>query len=294
MALISMTGFGRGEASDAGVKVEVELSCVNRKQFDARINVPRPLATLEARMVDVIHKTVRRGFVQGLVKAAAAGDGASRRVRVDAGLAEAYVSELRRTAHRLSLPDNLDARALLALPEVVKFEGAPEDPELVWPLARPALARALKELRGMQAAEGAALEKDIRGRLAKLDARLERIRAQAPRVVVRYRKALKARLAQVGVLMHADPQNLWKEVVLFADRCDISEEITRLRSHFDQAKRIIESRDAAGRTLDFLCQEMFREINTIGSKANDAAIATHVVFFKTELECIREQVQNVE
>jgi uncharacterized protein (TIGR00255 family) len=146
----------------------------------------------------------------------------------------------------------------------------------------------------MEKTEGKALERDIAGRLRRMERRLGQIRAQARRSVPRYRELLKERLARAGVEAEPDGQGLWKEIVLYADRCDVSEEMTRLQSHFAQARSLIASREPAGRALDFLCQEMFREINTIGSKANDAAVAAHVVHFKTELEAMREQIQNVE
>lgn len=294
MALISMTGFGRGDAARSGIKVEVELSSVNRKQFDVRINLPRSLSVLESRIYELIHKSVRRGHVQGMVRVGSSGNGNGRRVVVDTGVAGAYVRELRNAASELNLEDDLNVRALLMLPEVVRLEGVSDDAEKVWPLVKKALKSAISELRTMQCREGEALQKDILARLAKLRKRLAQVKKLSPGVVKRYRKLLEERLSKAGVCIGSDSQGLLKEVAVFADRCDISEEITRLESHFDQAEKIIAAKNPAGRPLDFLCQEMFREINTIGSKANNGAIAAQVVFLKTELECVREQVQNVE
>lgn len=293
MGLISMTGFGCGEAHGAGVKVDVELSSVNRKQFEARISLPRGWGTLESRVYEVIHAAVRRGHVIGNVKVSMAG-GPQRRVRVDAEAAATLVRDLRRVAAALKLRDDLGARALAAMPDLFVVESVPEDPEPLWPVVQRALRKAVAELRRMESVEGRAMEKDIETRLRRLERRLARIRVQARRVVPRYREVLAERLARAGVQPEPDGQGLWKEIVLYADRCDVSEEITRLQSHFAQARHIIASSEPSGRALDFLCQEMFREINTIGSKANDAAIAGHVVHFKTDLEAMREQIQNVE
>jgi uncharacterized protein (TIGR00255 family) len=292
MALISMTGFGRGEARQDGLKVDVEISSVNRKQFDARVTLPRGLAPLESRMVELIHGAVRRGHVQGSVKVHVA-DG-TRHVRIDVGAAAAVIKELRRAAAALGLPDDLSARSLVSLPDLMLIEGGADDMERLWPLIAEATARALRALRRMEIKEGAALQKDLTARLRKLAARLVRVRARARRVVPAYRQMLRARLAEAGVDLVGDSQGICREIVMFADRCDVSEELTRLASHFAQARALMASREPSGRALDFLCQELFREINTIGSKANDAAIAAHVVHFKAELEAVREQIQNIE
>lgn len=293
MPLISMTGFGRGEAGGAGVKVDVELSSVNRKQFEVRISLPKGWATLESRVYEVIHKSVRRGHVTGNVKVSMAG-GPQRRVRVDTEAAAALIRDLRATAAALNLRDDLGASALASLPDLFVVEGVPEDAEPLWPIVQRALGHAVTDLRRMETVEGKALEKDVAGRVRRLERRLTRIRVQARRVVPRYRELLTERLARAGVEAEPDGQGLWKEIVVYADRCDVSEEVTRLQSHFAQARDLIGAHEPSGRALDFLCQEMFREINTIGSKANDATIASHVVHFKTDLEAMREQIQNVE
>jgi uncharacterized protein (TIGR00255 family) len=294
MALVSMTGFGRGTAEGAAARVEVEFGCVNRKQFDARLTLPRSLAPLEARLSGMIRAAVPRGSVQGAVRVLADG-GRRRRVAVDERTAEDCVRALRRAARRLGLEQDLSARSLLSMPDVVRATGSPEeDPNVLWPLVRKAAAAALRALRAMQRAEGGALERDLRARLAGLRRRLAAIRRLAPGVPKAYRATLGARLRAAGVPIPASDPALLRELALFADRCDISEEITRLDSHLAQSAALFGSGRPVGRTLDFLCQEMFREINTIASKANNARIAAHTVHFKTDLETIREQAQNVE
>jgi uncharacterized protein (TIGR00255 family) len=294
MALHSMTGYGRGAATARGIRVEVELSSVNRKQLDIRVNLPRALMALEARVVERVQETVRRGCV-GVAIAVHVTAGARReRVHLDLDLARAYREALRRAGRALRLRDDLDLRAVLGLPDVLSCHGVEEDAERVWPPLEAALNRALRRLVAMRAAEGRALAADLRRRCARLRAWLGAIRSLAPRVPQRYRRQLRRRLGAAGVSLAPHDPALLRELALFADRSDISEEITRLESHLQQAFGLLRTTEAAGRTLDFLAQEMFREINTIGSKANDVTVTRHVIRFKTELERVREQVQNVE
>ena len=190
--------------------------------------------------------------------------------------------------------DDLSASLLLGLPEVVTYRGAEQDAEHVWPALQTALRGAIEQLVAMRQREGVALARDLRRRFRKLAGYLAKIRREAPMVTRKYRAALCTRLSQAGVSVGENDSQLLKELAVFADKCDISEEITRLESHFEQAYGLFESPEPAGRTLDFLAQEMFREINTIGSKANQVRITNQVIQFKTVLERIREQVQNIE
>lgn len=294
MPLISMTGYGRGEASAGGMKIEVELSSVNRKQFDVRVSLPKTLMALESRVYEMVHRVVSRGYVMGTVKVSVSGRARQKCVSVDVDTARAYVRGLGKVAKELGLKNDLTARSLVYLPEVVQYESLPEDSEGVWSLLKKALSGAIDQLVEMRKIEGEALEKDLMRRFEELRRHLDHIVKLAPKVAQKYRKILEKRLQQAGIESEPDDQQLMKELVLFVDRSDISEEIVRLQSHFGQVTGQMDSKRPMGRTLDFLCQEMFREINTIGSKANDAAISRHVVQFKADLENIREQVQNVE
>ena len=294
MALNSMTGFGRGEAAADGIKAEAELSSVNRRQFDVRANLPKSMAVFEAHIYKAIHSAVSRGCVTGTFKINYSGEARSRSARIDKETARSYITGLRRVAKELGLRDDLGAGDLLSLPEVVIHEAVPADSKRLWSLVRRALNDAIKQLLEMRAAEGAVLEKDLRRRFTRLQRGLAKIVRHAPRTVRRHRAALVQRLRDADLEVgHTDP-HLAREIALFADRCDISEEIVRLESHFKQAGTLMGNGGTVGRTLDFLCQEMFREINTIGSKANDPEISRCVISFKAELEAIREQVQNVE
>jgi uncharacterized protein (TIGR00255 family) len=216
-------------------------------------------------------------------------------VRLNAPLARAYVRELGRLARELKLTGPVTLDLLARAPGVFETDEEPADAEDFWPAVETALQHALRTLLKMRQREGAHLAKDLSERVGVMRKSTAEIRKQAPRVQERYREQLVQRVKDAGVPAPvADDDRLLKEVVYFADRSDISEELTRLQSHFQQFDDCLSSREPVGRVLDFLAQEMNREINTIGSKANDSLISRAVVSLKTELEKFREQAQNVE
>lgn len=292
--LRSMTGYGRGEVTAAGIRVEAELSSVNRKQLEVRLNLPRSLTAFESRLVERVQARVSRGQVSGGVMVHVSSEARRKGARIDHALAAAYIKELRRAAVELKLSDDLPASVLLQLPDVVQHVDVEQDADDVWPALQRAFDGALKQLVAMREREGAALAADIGSRLKGLSDVLGLVKRQAPAVAGKYRQALLERLKTAGLSLAVDDPALLKDLALFAERADISEELVRLDSHLKQAGGLLKSKDPAGRTLDFLAQEMFREINTIGSKANDVTITREVIRFKTELERIREQVQNIE
>ncbi len=289
-----MTGYGRGEAMAGGVRVEVELSSVNRKQFDMRLSLPRTLMALESQISKTVRAKVSRGCVTGSVRVTVLGKARSGGISVDCEVAAKIVKALRAAGKEFGLADDLGISALARMPEVVCYEDAAEDSQKVWPVLKRALRSALDALVAMRAAEGEALARDLSRRFARLEKRVGQIEKIAPTVPKSYRKALLERIADAKLPVALNEEQIAKEVALFADRCAISEELVRLKSHFEQAERLLQSREPSGRAFDFLCQEFLREINTIGSKANDARLSAHVIAFKTELECVREQVQNIE
>lgn len=291
----SMTGFGRGEAEDAGVKVTFELSSVNRKQFECHLSLPRELNTLEAKLHTLLHSRIRRGHLKGGLYVAAAPGSNSSRLRIDYDLAAAQLAELRQAAVRLKLPDNLALTDLLCLPDVISNTALPLEPQSLWPLVSLAATKALEGLLLMRQREGRALARDLRQRRRRLVTLQQQIARRAPQVPLAYRDLLQARLKRFDIAVAGlEPESLARELALFADRSDISEELTRLASHLTQVEQLLQTGESIGRELDFLCQELLREINTIGSKANDSRLATLVITFKAELEALREQVQNVE
>jgi uncharacterized protein (TIGR00255 family) len=294
MAVLSMTGYGRGEASAKGIMVEVELSSVNRKQFDLRMNLPRSLVALDSQVSKIVRAKISRGSINGRVTISVTGSARSGGIKIDMDMASAYIKALRAAGDELDLHDDLSIGSLMRLPDIVGFEDVSRDSQKVWPVLKKAIQKALKKLAEMRALEGLALEKDITKRFTNLENRVAQIEKIAPTVPKRHRKALLERIEKMDLSINVSQDQLAKEVAMFADRCDVSEELTRLGSHFGQVEKLMQSQDPSGRAFDFLCQEFLREINTIGSKANDARLSKHVIAFKTELECIREQVQNVE
>ena len=216
-------------------------------------------------------------------------------VLVDIGGGNEVVSLISASsAKRLKLKDDFSGSLLLNLPDVLRYEQPIDAAEKAWPMVSKALKAALKALIQMRSREGSALQKDIEQRFGKISVSLERIKKQAPSVTESYREKLQARLKAAGFTMESSDERMLRELALFADRSDITEEITRFDSHIKQARQLMQSAEPVGRSLDFLAQEMFREVNTMGSKANDSGILKDVVALKAELERIREQVQNIE
>lgn len=294
MALISMTGYGRGEHIADGVHAVVEMSTVNRKQLDVCLRLPKALALLEPKVYDMIKGSLHRGRVSGELSLTYTGRARSEAVNVDEELATLLVKKLRAVGEKLDLKDNLSIRDLLDMPDVVKLEENKMDPDLLWSIASKALAAALKQLVSMRQNEGLSLQKDLTIRVERMQALTQKIAELAPGIAKKYQAQLLDRLKNAGVDLDDFEGRLFKEIALYADKCDITEEITRLQSHCEQVNARLADEEPVGRAMDFLAQEMFREINTIGSKANDAPVIALVVEFKSEVEKFREQVQNVE
>jgi len=291
----SMTGYGWGESSHDGLKVTVELSSVNRKQSEISISLPRDLEVLEAQIRDEVNRKLSRGRVTVRVSLHTAEGNEGARVQINKPLAQAYARELRAVAKELRLAGDLSVELLIRAPGVLDSNSKISDAEALWPSVLKALSQALGDMLKMRAREGGHLKKDLSDRIGAMRKAVTRIRKEAPVVQKRYREQLIERIKTAGLQeLQIDEERISKEVVFFADRSDISEELTRLQSHFQQFDDCLKSGEPVGRTLDFLAQEMNREINTLGSKANDSLISREVVQLKTELEKFREQAQNVE
>jgi uncharacterized protein (TIGR00255 family) len=249
---------------------------------------------LEAPMRDLINRQVSRGRLNVRV-GLHAGGGLSAQMHLNVPLARAYARELARLSRQLKLPGSVTLDHLVRAPGVLQTDEQIAEDRDFWPSVQRALSRALACLVKMREREGIHLAHDLAQRVNIMRAAASRIRKQAPKVVQRYREQLLGRIRTAGLEAPVgEDDRLLKEVVYFADRSDITEELTRLQSHFRQFEDCQKSREPVGRTLDFLAQEMNREINTIGSKANDSRISREVVTLKAELERFREQAQNVE
>jgi uncharacterized protein (TIGR00255 family) len=289
----SMTGYGRGESAQAGFKITVEVSSVNRKQSEIAVNLPRELEVLEAQIRDAVNERVARGRVTVRVSIQAAT--ASGKLRIDTALAKTHTKELKKLAKALNIDDAVSLDLLLRIPGVLQAGEEVAGADHIWPAVAKALGRAVETLVSMRTKEGAHLSKDLHNRIDIMRGAVGRVQKQAPQVAERYRQQLFERIKSAGLEVPGlEDERLLKEVFYFADRIDISEELTRLQSHFKQFDDNVKKDEPIGRTLDFLAQEMNREINTLGAKANDSAISREVVTLKTELERFREQVQNVE
>jgi len=290
-----MTGYGRGECAQDGFKITVELSSVNRKQSEISVVLPRELEVLEAQLRDVINRSIARGRLTARVSLHAADGRMSAQVRLNAPLARAYVRELNRLAKELKLTGPVTLDLLARAPGVFETNQEMADAEDFWPAVEKALQQALATLLKMREREGAHLAKDLSTRISIMRKSAALVQKRSPEVQKRYREQLIQRIRSAGVEAPAvEDERLLKEIVYFADRSDISEELTRLQSHFQQFDDCLDSKEPVGRMLDFLAQEMNREVNTIGSKANDSLISRAVVTLKAELEKFREQAQNVE
>jgi uncharacterized protein (TIGR00255 family) len=271
----------------------VELSAVNRKQSDISVTLPRELAELEPRVRDTINNAVTRGRLN-VVVAHHSTSKVPASWALDGDLAKTYLKAMRDLSKELKLGGEITIETILRAPGVIKAPEERLDPEEVWPLVESALSVALGDLVRMREKEGKNLARDLTRRLKVVREYVKQVRKLQPGVVKRYREQLHDRIQKAGLELQIDDDRLVKEVVVFADRSDITEELTRLDSHFDQFTEHIKKDEPVGRTLEFLCQEIAREFNTLGSKANDVEISQAVVMCKAEMEKIREQVQNIE
>ncbi|NLB55602.1 MAG: YicC family protein [Lentisphaerae bacterium] len=294
MSIKSMTGYGRGETEMEWGKIVVELTSVNKKHFDFRFDCEHAPAYLEQQVLETAKKRITRGFLTCRVKLLLVSNKKADFFLIDNARAEMFASELRSLAKRLKLNDDLGVSSLITLPGVVRVEHNQFSDEQTWTFFVRALIPALDALETMRRTEGTQLAKDLSKRLKLLEKQALRLEKLAPQVIQRRSTQMKKRLATLGIDASINDEKLLKEIALFADRSDIAEEITRLKSHIRQFSEGLTSNNPIGRTMEFLAQELLREVNTIGSKAGDLRISKIAITCKTEIERIREQVMNIE
>jgi len=288
----SMTGYGRGQAQLDGLSFSVEIRAVNHRYGDINIKAPRLLLPLEAQLKKQVSAVLKRGKVDVFITQETAGQVAAQPV-VNRPLADAYMQVFKQLVDDYGLPGGVDLNLLLAQRDVLTLQDVDiEEQDLSVCLAA-ALDTALQALLVMRRKEGEATAVDIEQRLALLAELLKEIVVRAPQVPIEWQQKLQERLARLGDDA-GDPQRVAQEIAVFADRCDISEEVTRFNSHLEQFRGLLQQDEPVGRQMDFLVQELNREANTMGSKSNDADLTRQVVLLKSELEKIREQVQNIE
>ncbi len=288
-----MTGFGRASQASETLIATIEASSVNRKQGEVVVQLPRNYAELESEIRKFALGHISRGRLSISISLEQT-DKAPSPISVDVKRAKALSDALKSLSHEIGQPLDITAADILRAPDIIKFEDKKVSIDSVREVIMPALKAAISNLVEMRSREGDDLKQDTLDRLDTLETESSSIESHSPSVITRYRENLHRRLAESGLELDLSDERVLKEVGIFAERCDISEEVTRLRSHFAKFREYLDSSAPVGRSLDFLCQEINREFNTIGSKANDATLAQHVVTAKTELEKIREQIQNVE
>jgi uncharacterized protein (TIGR00255 family) len=288
----SMTGYGRGEWQGEGRKIEVEIKSVNHRYCDILLRLPRRLSSLETLVRSLIRQRISRGRIEVFTQV---DDSlAEQRLELDLNLAKDYHLALKTLQENLGIPGEVRLETLVAFKEIFSRKEAETNLEKEWTAVRPALEAALDALEAMRLDEGLKLKEDFWGRLETIAKMLQEIEGKAPLALRACYDRLAQRVRELNEGAGIDEARLAQEVAFLAERSDITEELVRIRSHLHQFREMLNSFEPAGRKLEFLLQEINREANTIASKANDAGIAQLSVGIKSELEKMREQVQNVE
>lgn len=291
--LKSMTGYGRADGATATHVYTVEVQAFNHRFTDVRIRLPRTLASLEHGLQREIRERVHRGRFDVQVTEKLSGE-ITRTLRIDRGAIQQYVGALRELQRELDLGGQVTIEALMGMRDLVTLEATEVDMAEAGALLGQLLQAALDEVDSMRRKEGENLAQSLEICLSQVEAGLATVEIRAPEIVEGYRTRLQERVRALLGAPLSDPDRLVQEVALLAERSDITEECTRLKSHIQQFRTIIQGRGPHGRRLDFLLQEMHREVNTLGTKAADATISPAVVEMKADLERLREQVQNIE
>jgi uncharacterized protein (TIGR00255 family) len=290
-----MTGFGESHFQSESLTVALEVRTINSRYFKCTARLPEGYAALESKIEPLARQHIKRGTVSVQVQIRRAH--AAQDYQIDGSVLVGYFQQLEAVARSCHIAQPVSLDSLLLLPGVViDGEAGSSRAEEAWPVVEGVLNEALARLNGMRAEEGAALAADLEASCLSIGDCLESIALLAPRVMEGYRGRLAERVSKAleEFQVQVNASDLMREVSLFSERCDISEELVRLRSHVDQFRQTMALPESSGRKLEFLAQEMFREANTIGAKANDVEIARHSVEMKAAIERIREQVQNVE
>ena len=290
-----MTGYGRGSAAaeDGKLSIEAEITSVNRKTLDVQVHAPRDWPGMEQRCTEWLNGRFVRGRVQIHFKLTA-DKSQGNALAIDQERLDSSVESLRQYTDSRGLPFEPDAALLLQLAKMLQENPEPPEGQVLEPVAQRAFEAALNDIEAMRGTEGQTLADDLAARIDSMEATVREIGKHSGDVARHQRDTLLERLRQLDLQIDLDDERLLKELALHADRTDISEELTRLHSHFQQFREFIQSNEASGRKMDFLCQEIHRELNTTGSKSSRIEITRAVIEAKNALERIREQVQNVE
>jgi len=290
--LRSMTGYGHCEYTENDISFTIEIKTVNHRYIDIFLKMPKQLSVFEDMIRSLVSAKIQRGKIDIYITY----DNKSsdfQEVILDEGLAKAYCDALRKISDGLGLRDDISATSLARFPDILKVEKQ-ENNEEVGKILEKAFSMALDELVQMRTREGEKLKESLLANLSTIEDYIEKIKEKAPLVVKEYKEKLEMRLNELIDIQRVDPARIATEVALFADKCSIDEELVRLKSHIIQMREMLDVGSPVGKKADFLIQEMNREVNTIGSKASNIDITRNVVELKSEIEKLREQIQNIE
>lgn len=290
--LRSMTGFGHSEYTENGITFTIEIKTVNHRYSDIFLRMPKQISCFEDRVRSIINSKIQRGKIDVYITYDNKSPKAQE-VLLDENLAKAYCNALRKISESLGLRDDISVSSLSRFPDILKVEKSEND-DTVGEILEKAVNEAIDVLLDMRIKEGEKLKEALLANLSAIEVFNEKIQQKAPVVVIEYKDKLEARLSELIDIQKVDPARIATEVAIFADRCSVDEELVRLRSHIIQMREMLNGGSPVGKKADFLIQEINREVNTIGSKANDLEITRNVVELKSEVEKLREQIQNIE
>lgn len=291
--LRSMTGYGRAQNILNGRDILVEIRSVNHRYYEYSSRIPRAYAYLDEKLKSLLKSSVSRGKIEISLTINNI-EGRDTVIAVNKSIAEGYVNALREVGAELALTDDISLSNLIRIPDIFSVQKAPDDEEQIWEDVRQTASEALERFVKMREAEGERLRADVIGKTEAILADVAKVEELSPKTVEAYRNRLSQKLSEVLENKNIDEQRILTEAAVFAEKIAVDEETVRLRSHISQLGAMLESQEAVGRKLDFIVQEMNREVNTIGSKAQDLDITKLVVNMKAEIEKIREQIQNIE
>ena len=291
--LKSMTGYGRCQRVLDGRDISVEIKSVNHRFFEFSARVPRAYGYLEEIMKGFVQQNISRGKIEVNVTVFTL-EGKDAEVEINRSLAKGYIDALRSVSEELNLPDNLTLNSVLRFQDVFSVRKTQDDEEIIWNAVKEVAREAIDNFVAMRVVEGKRLKTDIEEKLDSIERSVAKVEVLSPQTTAAYRERLYAKLCEVLDKANIDESRILTEAAIFAEKTAVDEETVRLRSHIAQFRDLISGEEPVGRKLDFLVQELNREINTIGSKAQDIEVAKIVVDVKSDIEKIREQIQNVE
>lgn len=289
----SMTGFGKGEAKGKSGIFTAEIRAVNHRYFDLSSKIPNGLVLLEDRIKELLRKGIKRGKVN-LFLSYRSPEKESESITFDKEAVNKYYKVLSEIKKRINTEEEVKLSHILSFTDVIVRDEKGFDIEVMWPTVKEAVTRAASDCNKMREREGKALYKDLSARASRISGDIDSVSKLAPGVVAEYKRKLDSRIKDIVKDQAIDQARLETELAIFAKQCDVSEEITRAKSHLEGMIKALDAGEEAGRKLDFILQELNREINTLGTKANDIKISRIVINIKSELEKMREQTQNVE